>query len=294
MARLGRPLPKSDRTYDSRRAPEVQAIPAWLPPGGPLGRLVTAAASRAEALVDRRRELERACATLDAPPDFRAALQRSDVAVVAELKRRSPSRGALNIDIQTGMRSRAYVAGGAAALSILTEPDEFGGSTDDLADAAAAVRVPCLKKDFHVSPLQMLEARALGASAVLLIARAVDPSALALLAQAARDAGVEPLIEVRDERELDSALEAGASVIGINARDLETLVIDTAVVDRLLPLVPRAVVAIAESGIRSRADVERCASRGADAVLVGSVLSIAHDAAEAVAALTGVERQRRQ
>jgi indole-3-glycerol phosphate synthase len=185
---------------------------------------------------------------------------------------------------------RAYEAGGAAAISILTEPHRFGGSNDDLALARRCVKLPLLKKDFHVDVVQILEARALGASAALVIARAVGPDRLKELVQAGLDAGIEILVEVRDERELDLALTLDAKLIGVNNRNLETLQIDPETSTRLLPLIPRSVVAIAESGVQSMADVDRAASAGADSVLVGSELSKSADPENAVRSLIDVPR----
>jgi indole-3-glycerol phosphate synthase len=215
------------------------------------------------------------------------------VAVIAELKRSSPSRGAINPAMDAARQAAAYAGGGAAALSVLTEPTRFGGSPDDVVAARGATAVPLLKKDFHVDPLQVLEARVLGASAVLLIARALDDARLAALVALAHDTGVEPLVEVRDDRELDAALAAGARVIGVNNRDLETLVIDRGTSERLLPRIPSGCVAIAESGVRDAGDVRRAAACGADAVLVGSSVSAAADPGAAVRALAGVSRQGR-
>jgi indole-3-glycerol phosphate synthase len=222
-----------------------------------------------------------------------AALHRSDVAVIAEVKRRSPSGGDINVELSPGPQAAAYQAGGAAAISVLTEPHHFGGSGDDLVAVRSAVQVPLLKKDFHIDRIQLVEARALGASAVLLIARTLDPETLADLVAEAGRLGLEALIEVRTEAELERALSTDASVIGVNSRDLETLAMDFAVSERLLPLIPAGRVAVAESGVTGRADVERAAACGADAVLVGSAVSAATDAAAAVRALTGVSRGSR-
>ena len=185
---------------------------------------------------------------------------------------------------------RAYEAGGAAAISILTEPTRFGGSNADLRLAQETVKLPLLKKDFHVDVVQIFEARALGASAALVIVRAVDPARLKELVRAGQDSGIEILLEVRDERELDLALTLGATLIGVNNRNLETLQIDLDTSLRLLPLIPRSVVAIAESGLQSAADVRRVASAGADAVLVGSELSRSPDPEKSLRALVEISR----
>jgi indole-3-glycerol phosphate synthase len=215
------------------------------------------------------------------------------VGVIAEIKRRSPSKGAINLDMSAVEQARAYERAGAAALSVLTEPAHFGGSIEDLVSVRAAVTVSVLKKDFHVEPIQLLEARAIGASAALLIVRALSPDALRQMVDTARQLELEVLVEVRDEVELARALEVGATMIGINNRNLETLVIDPATSERLLRLVPSTVIAVAESGVAGRGDVEQAARWGADAVLVGSVISAAKDPAAAVLALSGVRRVAR-
>ena len=221
-------------------------------------------------------------------PGFAAALRGDDVKIVAEVKRSSPSRGAINTELDVAKQVAAYEAGGAAAISVLTEPARFGGSNEDLLRARAAVRIPLLRKDFHVEAIQILEAKSLGASAALVIVRAVPPARLKELMSAGIDAGIEILVEVRDENELDLALSLGAGLIGVNNRNLETLEIDPETSFRLLPLIPRDVVAIAESGVRSVKDVERLSGAGANAVLVGTELSASRNPEAAVRALTGI------
>ena len=260
---------------------------------GPLGRLSAAAAARAQDLEKGSADLRARAKDAPSGPSFAAALRRTDVAVIAEVKRRSPSKGVINAGLDATEQACAYARGGAAALSILTEPTEFGGSVQDLMDARAATSLPTLKKDFHVHPVQVLEARAAGASAILLIARALPPDDLTAMADQASELGVEVLVEVRSEEELERALAVRHAVIGVNSRDLETLVIDSAVTARLIPLIPADRVAVAESGVSARYDVERAAVVGADAVLVGSTVSAASDPTAAVAALTGVARMLR-
>jgi indole-3-glycerol phosphate synthase len=240
-----------------------------------------------------RGELEAIVSAAPMPPDFALALQGGNVSVIAELKRSSPSKGVLSASLDARGRAAQYAAGGAAALSILTEPSRFGGSLSDLRDARAAVGVPLLRKDFLTHEIQLLEARAFGASAVLLIARALEPARLGTLAQAAAELGLTPLIEVRDESELERALRVPTAVIGVNNRDLETLVIDRAVGARLIPKVPAHRCAVYESGVEDVAGVRVAAALGADAVLVGSALSTAVDGAAAVAALASVPRRSR-
>jgi indole-3-glycerol phosphate synthase len=271
----------------------VQAFPAWAPPGGTLGQIVAEARDRVDDLMRRRRALEERAASRPPAPSLAAALRRRDVAVIAELKRRSPSRGEINSRLSAAAQAASYAAGGAAAISVLTEPRHFGGSGEDLVAAHESVRVPVLKKDFHVDGIQLLEARGLGASSVLLIARAIEPRRLRALVAEACVLELDPLVEVRTEAELDVALSTSAPVIGVNARDLETLAMDIAVADRLLPLIPSDRIAVAESGVKSADDVRRVAACGADAVLVGSVLSTAADPGAAVRTLTGVARSPR-
>ena len=245
---------------------------------------------RAATLTPRAAELRRIGPQLSGVPSFAAALKGSDVKVVAEVKRSSPSRGDINREMDLEKQVVAYEAGGAAAVSILTEPARFSGSNADLSRAREVVRLPLLKKDFHVDTVQIFEARALGASAALVIARAVPPTRLGDLISAGNDVGLEILVEVRDERELEVALSFGARLIGVNNRNLETLEIDADTSLRILPLIPSDLVAIAESGVRSVQDVERLARAGADAVLVGTVLSASSDPEAAVRSFTGVKR----
>lgn len=220
------------------------------------------------------------------------ALRGPEVALICEVKRSSPSKGGISPNLKVASRVRAYRDGGAAGLSILTEPESFGGSLEDLSEAASAVELPLLRKDFLVSDLQLAEARAAGASAALIIARALPPARVIELARAAADLGLDALVEIRDEAELDTALESGAPIIGVNTRNLETLEMNPAVAESLIPRIPRDRVAVYESGIASRSDVERAARTGADAVLVGSSLSASNHAEQAVRNLAGVPVSR--
>jgi indole-3-glycerol phosphate synthase len=271
----------------------VQAFLRWTPPGGTLGTICHEAEARAAELHAREDELEREASRAAPAPSLAAALRGSDVRLIAEVKRRSPSKGSIAPALEAPAQARAYVGGGAAAISVLTEPAHFGGSTADLRDVRAAVAVPALKKDFHVRPIQLVEARALGASAVLLIARALSPERLREMTDTARRLELEVLVEVRDDSELERALECGATMIGVNNRNLETLVIDRATAERLIPRIPPGLIAVAESGVSTRADVERYAAGGADAVLVGSSISAAPDPVLATRALAGVPRRSR-
>jgi len=276
----------------------VQASTAWTAPGGTLGRLVEEARRRADALVSRRSELERAAADIAAPIPFADSLRRRDVAVIAEVKRRSPSKGWIKPGMSAVDQAAAYAAGGAAAISVLTEPDHFGGSVDDLVAVRDAIALPLLKKDFHVDPIQLLEAKAIGASAALLIVRALPQDQLAELIRVAAELRLEVLLEVRDAEELQRAVDAAAgngaaTSIGVNNRNLETLVIDTGRAEELVASIPTRFAAIAESGVSARSDVERAANARADAVLVGSAVSAAADHRAAVRGLTDVKRRPR-
>jgi indole-3-glycerol phosphate synthase len=269
---------------------EAQALSAWTPPGGTLGELTDEAYARVATLRARADELASRADTAAPVPSFATALRRNHVALIAEVKRSSPSKGTINLGIDVVSQVAAYERGGAAAISILTEPKRFSGSAEDLASAREKARVPLLKKDFHVDELQLLEARALGASAALLIARALSPHQMRGMLEAARRIGLETVVEVRTEAELDLAVSLGAEIVGVNNRNLETLEIDPETSARLIPLIPRSVIAVAESGVRSVDDVRRLAAAGADAVLVGSSLSAAPDPEAAVRALTQVPR----
>jgi indole-3-glycerol phosphate synthase len=268
----------------------VQASSLWTPPTGTLGGIVNEAKARVDELRSRARELERIASQVVVPPNFTSALRRSRVGVIAEVKRRSPSKGWINATISASEQAAAYETGGAAAISVLTEPKHFGGSVEDLVGVRDAVRIPVLKKDFHIDPIQLLEAKAIGASAALLIARALSPDDLPRMVEFAREIELEVLVEIRDADELKRALDARAAIIGINNRDLETLVIDPANSERLLSRIPADIVAVAESGVSTRDDVGRYAAAGADAVLVGSVISAAADPAEKVRELASVAR----
>ena len=276
----------------------MQASTAWTAPGGTLGRLVEEARRRADALMSRRSELEQAAANIAASLPFAEALQRRDVAVIAEVKRRSPSKGWIKPGISAADQGTAYASGGAAAISVLTEPDHFGGSIADLVAVRDAVDLPVLKKDFHVDPVQLLEAKAIGASAALLIVRALPQDQLTELVRVAGDLRLELLLEVRDAEELQRAVDAAAAnsavtSMGVNNRNLETLVIDAGRAEEMIASIPAQFVAIAESGVSARADVERVASARADAVLVGSAVSAAADPCAAVRGLTNVMRHPR-
>jgi indole-3-glycerol phosphate synthase len=230
-------------------------------------------------------QVRRKAAAAPPPKDAYAALRRPGVAVIAEVKRASPSKGQLAEIPDPAELAGEYAAGGARCVSVLTEGRWFGGSLDDLAAVRAAVEIPVLRKDFVISSYQVHEARAYGADLVLLIVAALEQNALVGLLERVESLGMTALIEVHDEQEADRALEAGAKVIGVNARNLRTLDVDRSVFERIAPGLPSSVVKIAESGVRGPHDLIRYASVGADAVLVGEGLVTQKSPRDAVAEL---------
>ena len=235
-------------------------------------------------------EAELRARLLDIPPalDPMPRLSSAGASIIAEVKRRSPSKGDLaDIDDPAALATR-YAAGGAAAISVLTEQRRFGGSLDDLRAVRAAVDTPILRKDFIVSSYQLLEARAAGADLALLIVAALEDDLLRRLYEEARELGLTVLVEVHDEPETERAVNLGAELIGVNARNLKTLAVDNDTFGRLAPLVPDDRVKVAESGILGPADVARFVAEGARAVLVGEALVKDGDPRGAVAAMTGV------
>lgn len=215
------------------------------------------------------------------------------MAIVAEIKRRSPSAGAIADELDPVAHAAGYVRAGASAVSVLTNEPFFGGSLRDLERVAATVPVPLLRKDFILDELQIVEARAHGASAVLLIVRVVPPEHLASLIRFAREWQLDPVVEVHTAEELAMALDCGADILGVNSRDLETFAIDTSRAWQLLGTVPADRIAIAESGMASRSDVAGAAAAGADAVLVGTAFSSLVDPESLVGRMTGVKRRGR-
>lgn len=207
------------------------------------------------------------------------------MAVIAEVKRRSPSKGDLFPDLDPASLAITYESGGAAALSVLTDREFFGGSAEDLAAARSATVLPVLRKDFTVSPNDVCDARIMGADAVLLIAAALDDDELATLHALAISVGLDALVEVHDEAEAARAVAVGARLIGVNQRDLVTFEVDTARAVRVAGSLPDGVVRVAESGIVDAADAGRLAGSGYHAVLVGESLVTSADPAEAVRAL---------
>jgi indole-3-glycerol phosphate synthase len=232
-------------------------------------------------LADLKEAARHAPEALDPLPSYRAA----GVSVIAEVKRSSPSKGALATITDPASLAADYQAGGAATISVLTEQRRFGGSLADLRAVRAAVDIPVLRKDFIVTSYQLWEARAAGADLALLIVAALGQTELELLLERAVSIGLTPLVEVHDEEEVDRALEAGATVIGVNARNLKTLEVDRDTFARLAPRIPDDVVRVAESGVRGARDVFDYAKQGAHVVLVGETLVTGADPRAAVADL---------
>lgn len=217
-------------------------------------------------------DLERVVATAPPPRDAFAALSRPGLSLIAEVKRSSPSKGALAPISDPVALAADYEAGGAAVISVLTEGRRFGGSLADLDAVRAQVRVPVLRKDFMVSDYQVWEARAHGADVILLIVAALSDDELTSMVQLAGRLGMTALVEVHDEGETQRAVDAGAVVIGVNARNLKTLEVHPETFSRLAPLIPPGTVRVAESGIAGPRDAARYAAQGADAILVGEAL----------------------
>jgi indole-3-glycerol phosphate synthase len=232
--------------------------------------------------LDQLKDMARRAAS---PLDALATLKADGVSVIAEVKRASPSRGAMATIDDPAALAGDYEAGGARVISVLTEQRRFGGSLDDLAAVRRAVQIPLLRKDFVVSSYQLWETRAYGADMVLLIVAALEQSALVSLVERALSIGLLPLVEVHADEELDRAVDAGATVIGVNARNLATLEVDRSIFARLAGRIPEGVVKIAESGVRGPHDLLAYAAAGADAVLVGESLVTEKDPRAAVADL---------
>jgi indole-3-glycerol phosphate synthase len=255
----------------------------------PLERFILASRARAEADIMQRplADLEELIATLPPSRSLAARLTRAAgplPRVIAEMKRASPSGGVLRENYRPRQIAMGYARVGAAGLSVLTEPEEFGGDLDHLSEVRPA-QLPVLRKDFLVTPYQIAQSRVAGADAVLLIVAILEGPSLGIMVQAARRYGTEALVEVHDEEELRLALDAGAGLIGVNNRNLRTMEVSLGTAARLAPLIPSDVMMVAESGIRSRADIERLMSAGYEAFLVGEQLMRSDDPADALWAL---------
>jgi len=235
-------------------------------------------------------ELSRLNASLPKPPSFATALKRPDgrLGVISEIKRRSPSAGAIAENITATDQAVRYQAAGASALSVLTDTKFFGGTLDDLRGVAQLFRekppaIPCLRKDFMVHPIQVLQAREAGASAILIIVRALTDDDIATLYSSATAAGLDALFEIHNDSELDRSVRHGAKIIGVNNRDLAIFKTDLGLSERLIPKFPKDVIAVSESGIFTGADAARAKACGAHAILVGEALMKAPDPAALIA-----------
>lgn len=220
------------------------------------------------------------------PRDFAAALRRPKLAVIAEMKQRTPTMGMLAEDYRPADIAHSYAEGGAAAISVLTHMAGFGGRPEHLRAVRAATALPILRKDFITDPFEIAEARAAGADAVLLIVAALEPGELTRLLAVTRSRGMSALVEVHSEAEAAAALDAGAAIVGVNHRDLRNFTVDLGLTERIRKVVPPSVVLVAESGIHTADDARRMRDAGADAVLVGEALMRSHDPASLIGELS--------
>jgi indole-3-glycerol phosphate synthase len=251
-----------------------------------LDRIVAVKRREVQEIAPQRDALQSRARSADAPRGFAAALRHpAHVRLLAEVKRRSPSAGDIRAGADPVEVARAYQAGGAAALSVLTDREFFGGDLDALVRVRSSVSLPVLRKDFVVDPLQIWEARAVGADAVLLIVRILDDAEIASFLGLAGELGMDALVEVHTEEEMERALAAGATFVGVNNRDLATFTTDLGLSTGLAPRVPRSVTLVAESGIRTAADVDLLGAAGFDAILVGESLMRQADLEAAASAL---------
>lgn len=255
-----------------------------------LDQILASTSATLPALREQRHAIETTAEAAPAPRTFLPAGSPSQLALIAEVKRKSPSQGTISAGLDPVAHARRYAGAGASAISVLTDSPFFGGSLDDLRAVSAAVAVPCLRKDFILDELQILEARGAGAAAVLLIVRALSPGRLRQLLAATRAAGLEALVEVHDARELTIALDTDARIIGVNSRNLDNFQIDIEAAWALIARIPADRLAIAESGMTNAADVQRAANAGADGVLIGTALSSSSDPSELARQVASIPR----
>lgn len=297
---VGGKNPNNHRIQDTRKLPETQADrdrrEALADPGTDiLSQIVADKWEEVARLARQGPEIRARAGDAPAPRDFVGALSApSAVSLIAEVKRRSPGAGPILMDLDPRALASAYEEAGASALSVLTDNRYFGGSGDDLSVARAAVAIPVLRKDFVLAEVQVLEARALGADAVLLIARILSDAMLRELRESAEAFGMAALVEVHDEAEMKRALNAGATLIGINNRNLRDFTTRLETTLSLMDFAPRSVALVSESGIRSRPDVQMLGNAGIDAILVGEALLRAGSPGERAQELSGVPRSPRR
>ncbi|NBW91546.1 MAG: indole-3-glycerol phosphate synthase TrpC [Actinobacteria bacterium] len=244
--------------------------------------------SHRQNLLNENRDLDVLVSQASHMPSARGFIDRvkqdsvNSLAVIAEIKRKSPSKGELNTDLDAAVLAEQYWRGGASCLSVLTDVDFFGGSVDDLVQARTATTLPVIRKDFTVSEFDVVDARLMGADCVLLIAAVLSDTELQKFHQLAIDIGLDVLVETHDEQELDRALNVGATMIGVNQRDLMTFQVDHERAERMATQIPQHVVRVAESGVRDRGDAQRLRDAGYDAVLVGESIVTSGDPVHSV------------
>lgn len=251
--------------------------------------IIEATRLRIDAIRQDVDELRRRALAMPPARGFGAALAAPGLSVIAEVKRRSPSRGALAPGLDPADLASRYAAGGASAISVLTEPDFFAGSSDDLVTVRRAVEIPVLRKDFTLEPVQVWEARAIGADAVLLILAVLDDATAAELLETAHEAGLDALVEVHTATEAERAVSLGAQIVGVNNRDLETFDVDLATAEALAPLLAGIPITVGESGVFDAADAARMRRAGYEAVLVGESLVRSDDPGGLLASIRGLE-----
>jgi indole-3-glycerol phosphate synthase len=237
-----------------------------------LDQILEVTRERVKSLRPQASELVAAASIVSPALDFGAALRQPPLSVIAEIKRSSPSRGQLAPSLNPVQQAKQYEGGGASAISVLTEPEFFGGSTADLQAVKGSVAIPVLRKDFILDELQIIESKAMGADALLLIAAAMDVQRLTRLLRLTLEAGLQALVEAHDAKEVDQALAAGATIIGVNNRNLATFEVDLATAEGLAGMLADVDITVGESGIRTAEDARRMADAGYDAVLVGESL----------------------
>lgn len=296
MGRLrGRTETEVEYTRNKSEGQELRSPVPSEARGDVLARIIETKRAEVRALAGALSELRARAREMPAARGFAAALRRpGEVALLAEIKRRSPSAGVIREDADPARVAEWYRAGGASALSVLTDEQYFGGSLDALRAARAAVELPILRKDFIIDPVQIWEARTAGADAVLLIVRALTPTELRMLLGEAAAAGLDVLVEVHDAEELETALSAGSTLVGVNNRDLRTFTTDLSITHSLADHVPPEVTLVAESGIRTASDIVSLGETGVDAVLVGESLMRQPDVKKAAGELVGHPKRERR